>query len=49
MLSIDPVTYIEQTYGLQMKHKAGDEFCSPCPFCGGEDRWVLWRDKGNFI
>lgn len=48
MLSVDPVAYIEQTYRIQLKRASGEQYCGPCIFCGGTDRFLVWRDTGNF-
>ena len=29
------------------KHKTGNEWGGPCPWCGGEDRFVVWADAGQ--
>jgi hypothetical protein len=34
--------------GLQFKRKTASEACSPCPFCGGDDRFLLW-DNGHWM
>jgi hypothetical protein len=44
---IDPIGYIESTYHVRLKRASGDEYCGPCPFCGGDDRFRVWR-KGNY-
>jgi hypothetical protein len=33
--------------GLQFKRKTAHEACSPCPWCGGHDRFVIW-DTGRY-
>src|SRR5690348_14179572 len=36
--------------GIIAKRKSttnGGEFASPCPKCGGEDRFVSWPQEGN--
>jgi len=47
-MDTDAVSYFETQYGLELKHVGGDEYAGPCPFCGGEDRFRVWRDKGNY-
>ena len=32
----------ERWPSTQWSTKTGDEACSPCPWCGGDDRFVLW-------
>ena len=34
--------------GVQFKQKTNNEACSPCPFCGGMDRFLLW-DNGYWM
>lgn len=29
---------------LELRTKTQDEACSPCPFCGGNDRWILFEN-----
>ena len=41
---------LAQEIGLDPKRKAsthGGEYCSPCPKCGGDDRFILWPHKEN--
>ena len=41
---------LAQEVGLDPKRKAstnGGEYCSPCPKCGGNDRFILWPYKEN--
>jgi hypothetical protein len=33
--------------GLQFRIKTSSEACSPCPWCGGDDRFVIW-DTGHY-
>ena len=39
----DPVGLVESKFGVTMKRKTRDEWCSPCPWCGGRDRFVVWE------
>lgn len=35
--------------GFQVKQKSrSGEWCSPCPFCGGEDRFCFWPATDNY-
>ena len=34
--------------GLDPKRKGPDEWCSPCPACGGNDRFVIHPEKGRY-
>jgi len=47
-MDIDPVSYFETQMGVQLKRVSGYEYAGPCPWCGGTDRFHVWRDKGNF-
>lgn len=31
-----------------MKRMTKDEWHGPCPTCGGTDRFIVWRDRGNY-
>lgn len=44
----DPISWFEQNFGIQLKHKIRDEYAGPCPWCGGEDRFRVWRDAQNY-
>jgi hypothetical protein len=44
---IDPISYIESTYHVQLKRASGDEYYGACPFCGGDDRFRVWQ-QGNY-
>ena len=33
--------------GLSPKKVAPSEYASPCPFCGGNDRFHVWPEKGE--
>lgn len=39
---------IETTWGHYpgFRHKSGDEYCMPCPLCGGDDRFFMNGYKG---
>ena len=30
-----------------LKRKSAVEFAGPCPWCGGEDRFVVWPNQGQ--
>lgn len=45
---MDPIIFLEQTYGITLKKASRDEYYGPCPFCGGVDRFRVWRDRNNF-
>jgi len=32
--------------GYDLKQKTIDEYACPCPFCGGEDRFIVWPVQG---
>jgi phage/plasmid primase-like uncharacterized protein len=34
--------------GLTPKRKTGNEYASPCPACGGRDRFVIHTDTGRY-
>jgi hypothetical protein len=34
--------------GFDPKRKGPDEWCSPCPACGGDDRFVIHPEKGRY-
>ena len=44
----DAVRYFETQYGIELKHVSGDEYAGSCPWCSGNDRFHVWRDKGNY-
>ena len=45
---MDVIIQAELKWGIKLKHKCGDEYVGPCPWCGtGEDRFHVWRDTGN--
>lgn len=33
--------------GLTLKKKTAKEYCCPCPFCGGTDRFCVWPDDNK--
>jgi DNA primase len=33
---------------VTLKKKSSKEWAGPCPGCGGDDRFVVWPDKGKF-
>ena len=35
-------------FHIDLKHVSGDEYCGPCPNCGGEDRFRVWL-QGNYF
>ncbi len=36
-----------QSDGLTTKKVSGSEHHSPCPVCGGKDRFIIWPEKGE--
>lgn len=34
-------------YGFSPVKKTATEWPSPCPFCGGKDRFQIWPDEGE--
>lgn len=34
--------------GLNPKFKSGFEYSSPCPWCGGKDRFLVWTDSQRY-
>ena len=34
--------------GFQLKRKTAKEYAGPCPFCGGEDRFIVQIDKERY-
>ena len=34
--------------GFQLKKKTATEHCSPCPFCGGVDRFCIWPESNQY-
>lgn len=45
---IDPIATMEQLFSIQLKHKGHGEYAGACPWCGGEDRLLVW-DTGNYM
>ncbi|NIQ88778.1 MAG: hypothetical protein GWN93_06720 [Deltaproteobacteria bacterium] len=43
----DPVSTIENTFGVTLKKVSATEYQGPCPWCGGTDRFHVW-EKGNY-
>jgi len=48
MVNMDAVSIIETRFGISLKRVSGDEYSGPCPWCGGDDRFRVWRNRGNF-
>ena len=44
----DPVHFVESRFGIQLKRVGRSEYCGPCPWCGGRDRFRLW-ERGNYF
>jgi hypothetical protein len=44
----DPITFLESKFSITFKRECRDEYSSPCPWCGGRDRFRVWRDAGNY-
>jgi len=42
----DVIAKAEQRWGLQFKKKTAGEACSPCPDCGGDDRFIIFANGG---
>lgn len=42
------IAQAEARFGLQYKKKTVKEACGPCPWCGGEDRFLFWQE-GNYL
>lgn len=47
-VEFDVVSFVEKRFGITLRHKTKDEWCGPCPFCGGIDRFLVW-EKGNYM
>ncbi|KAF1079413.1 MAG: hypothetical protein GQF41_4293 [Candidatus Rifleibacterium amylolyticum] len=41
------IEYLNQK-GITAKQKTAVEWCSPCPVCGGNDRFTFWPDRGRY-
>lgn len=44
----DWVAFFEMRFGLPVKKVGRNEYASPCPWCGGTDRFHFWTDRGNY-
>jgi 5S rRNA maturation endonuclease (ribonuclease M5) len=42
------ITQILESRGFQLKRKTDKEYSSPCPFCGGEDRFCVWPEVNRY-
>ena len=38
---------ILESRGFNLKKKTAGEYCCPCPFCGGIDRFCVWPENNN--
>jgi len=47
MEGLDPISYVETTFGIALKRAGKDEWAGPCPWCGGKDRFHVW-ERGNY-
>jgi DNA primase len=47
-MDVDAVSFFESQFGLQLKRVSGEEYAGPCPWCNGQDRFRVWRDRGNY-
>jgi len=47
MDGLDPISYVETTFGIALKKVGRDEWAGPCPWCGGNDRFHVW-ERGNY-
>jgi KaiC/GvpD/RAD55 family RecA-like ATPase len=41
------LTEILKNRGFKLTKKTATEFSSPCPFCGGEDRFIIWPEENR--
>lgn len=41
------IEYLDQK-GITARQKNALEWCSPCPVCGGKDRFTIWPDRGRY-
>jgi hypothetical protein len=41
------ITQILEGRGITPKRKTSKEWSSPCPFCGGEDRFCIWPEENR--
>jgi len=37
----------QERWNITLKHKTQHEWAGPCPWCGGEDRFLVW-EEGNY-
>jgi hypothetical protein len=44
---VDWISFTEQRFGITLKRASRSEYCGPCPWCGGRDRFRVW-EQGNF-
>lgn len=44
---MDILEYL-RSRGIEPKQKTADEYCSPCPVCGGTDRFQTWPQKDRW-
>lgn len=44
---MDILEYL-RSKGIEPKKKTADEYCSPCPVCGGKDRFTIWPHKDRW-
>lgn len=42
------IVSVMEGLGFAPKRKSGNEYSSACPFCGGNDRFVLWEDESRY-
>lgn len=42
------VLELHQNAGFQTKKQTANEYCSPCPGCGGTDRFIIFTDKETY-
>lgn len=47
-VDFDAISFVEKKFGITLRHKCGEEWCGPCPFCGGVDRFLTF-EKGNYM
>lgn len=41
------ITQLLEQRGLTLKRKTATEYSSPCPFCGGSDRFIIWPEENK--
>ena len=44
----DVITQAEKRWSLDFAKKTAKEYSSACPYCGGEDRFLIWAE-GNYL